>query len=509
MSDIHALALLRAYTYARESVIWIALLLLIKCHTDLQSQVNELALAQVNMQGTTNSNADGNKKMAYPSITWPSDGLGDLTVQGDLTVRGCVLWQQEIGLFQNSCTVFASVIQKCVHGLPSGLVSNPQHSKGDCICEMHWQGPNCDIHDCYGRGIFELNTGLCECRVEGYVSSSMCRDKLDADMDCKLDFPIPFGEKNCYGQCVNGQCICTLPGQIGIRCMQCAYPAIDAENCPGRSNWGVEYIDTDDQFGVCGGGYEFLSASIVVLRGLNCQSPTCRDFRSQRSRCCNPLALANFSNCPGWLNWTYNRADFGSNSVFNDQSRLRYLQILVDHDCTSDDCLRRSYTAVQTSDWPMLGLDHRPMRGFVIYLNDLSLGLAFSDGTAKLVASQWLQSNTTVYLTGSGVYIDSQQLYFLVEYNYPQVFCLSDQDASKWDLLVLSNSIPGRQIFWQNLLDQPGIFLPMQDYCGLFQINRRDGKFRRRFGGVDNSVFPGSRVGGGYWWPLDQGTALV
>lgn len=537
MPDKHANALLSAYNLAFQGVIWIALLLLIKGHNDNQKQINSLKqqVDSLNALVAFLANQTSVSQSLSP-VTWPGDGLGDLIVSGDLTVMGCVIWEQEVGLFQNSCTVLTSLLIDCVHGIPveldtnesSGLILAPQ-----CACEPHWVGPLCNIHDCYGRGVFELNTGLCECRVAGYTAKSMCQDSISTATECNVDLPIPPGERACYGQCVNGTCVCTKPGQLGRRCMQCAYPEINAYHCPKRTNWGVEFIDIMDGFAVCGGGYEFTSSDIVIMRGLNCNSTTCKDFLSLRSRCCNPLGVyasfnttngTSITGCPGWLNWTFNRLDFGAGTIFNDQIRLRYLQILEDHTgpgCNNSkaptmDCLRRSYSTVQNSAWPLLELDRRPMQGYVIYLNEVSLGVDLSMGIKKYVRSIWSTTNTTVYLQGTGKYPglpyrQRSQLYYIVIYGYPDVFCLSEHDANEWTQLGLSGQyedILVSQMYWVNLLDQPGVFLPMEGYCGMFAIDENDGtkKFKRS---ILSASYPGSRNNGGYWWPLDQGTVLA
>jgi hypothetical protein len=532
--DEHALMLRKAYSLARETVMWIALLLLIKGHTEqegrislLTGQMSELSSRVLGLSGTLTDMAEtvSQYQSAAGSITWPGDGLGNLLIDGDLTVTGCILWQQELGLFQNSCMVYTNLMHDCVHGVPSylenaGAGAGLNGNNADCICEENWIGPVCDVHTCFGRGVFELNTGLCECKVAGYTASSMCEfNNLSGD-NCSLDFPIPMGESNCYGQCVDGKCICTKAGQLGLRCMQCAYPEINEANCPGRTNWGLEYIDMDDQFAVCGGGYEFGSADNVVLRGLECTVPNCADFLSKRHLCCNPLAVAQSDiECSGWKTWTFNRLDFSSRSVFNDQYRQRYLQILTDHtglgcnysdimgtgfSSTADDCYLRAYNEVQTSDWPKLELGQVSLSGKVIFLNGLSLGLAPGfPAYAKLWSSSWTNINTTVF----------QQSDFILLYSRPYVFCLADGDITTTSQLMMSGTYIGavaRNMYWVNLLDQPGIFLPMESYCGRFVYDAENSKFQRRFelGGADASVFPGNRLNSGYWWSADQGTLL-
>lgn len=451
------------------------------------------------------------------TLTWPADGYGSLVVEGDLTVKGCILWQQDIGLFQNTCTVYEDIFKDCVHGVVDRFNTvNPV----SCKCEKHWMGPLCNIHDCFGRGLYEITTGICDCKVANYTVESFCALKTSSEPLCTVDGPDGPEGPECHGQCVNNKCQCTLAGQLGQRCLQCAYPLVDEKLCPKRTNWGRDYINLEDGFGVCGGGYEFSSADIVILRALVCRDLQCKDFRDQRVRCCNPIA-ASLTLCENWQSWTYNRVDFPTSGVvFHDMYRARYLQILLDHNGTGcdGDCFQRSYNVIQSSDWPLLEVDAKPNRGYVIYGNGQSMGLEIVKN-AKVVSAVWSAvSNTTVYLKGSGTYVNGiyegtdfippSQLQMIMYYSYPMTFCLAAVNTATWSQLVLyGKSTPetSSQMYWVNLMDQPGVAFDPIDYCGFFRIEGN--KFFRREEGL--AKYPGSRASYGYWWDQEQGVEIV
>lgn len=404
-----------------------------------------------------------------PPPTEPGPFYGNMSIYGSLTVHGCIHWQQMAGVFQDTCTVFRSTEQDCVNGILSS---------SSCVCYANWQGPVCDIHDCFEHGTYDISRNLCICSKD-YSPSSLCRDKIPPSPTCNIAL--------CQGKCVEDTCVCTLPGQLGTLCYQCAYPFMDVEKCPGRLNWGVEHVDVAHGFGVCGGGYEFTAD--LVLKGKNCNESTCRDFLSEAPTCCAPGMV-----CASWQSWTYSPTTPTSvPSVFNSATRRRYLSVYTMHRRIKfDGEERNAYAEIQNSDWAQLTVGALPNRAYTLTL--LNRFLSLESTNDRVTPAIWTDERVALYLRPA-----LEGLHYILYYANPGAFCLSDADASLFMQLQLYGEAGlASRLFWRNLQDQPGSTFPLT-ICGLFNVE----PFRTKEGRMLSSV-----KGVPTWGSSDWGAVL-
>lgn len=478
----HAYELHRVNEIAKYCVLWFAVILLIKGHNDLKTDLLKCSLNLNHSQSESNTYTTVQMTVPTPKI---EDWDGDLRVRGNIYIDGgCMLWQQPLGVYQNSCVIFTQTHQDCVHGIYDFIQSS-------CLCDDHWWGNLCNLHDCYGRGNFLLTTSTCKC-TENYLSSTMCQSSI-ADKSSLCD------ATNCDGMCIiiesgESKCVCTKPGQLGLHCRQCASPLINSTLCPGRFDWGVHYIskiESKDNFAVCGGGYT-ISPDVLIIRGLKCTKPDCADFYDERIVCCNPLSLRggfNFStDCLNWQTFTYGIADFPDNgTVFNTGYQQRYAKIIETHspynieceDSLLNSCLQRADFEIQSSDWPLLRINAFPNRGYTLKLGKFYLSAKAPKSYTHLVPALWTLNESFIYLHGSGKYYGNEyQLQHIFIYLSTGVYCLAkDRMDSKVHAMMFDGvflSSYETWAYWINLKDQPGRVLPVSSYCGLFAVNVDD-----------------------------------
>lgn len=501
--DFHTTNNQGIYNLAHAAILWIAILLLIKGNIDLQSQLNALPAPSLG-----NEIFKPSAGVLVTGSAPSSDLLGDQVVLGNLTVQGCILWQQPNGIFQNSCTLFEFFNRDCVNGVLT--------LGGLCLCEPHWFGPLCTRHDCYERGVFQVDTSSCDCNIL-YLDSSMCATPIPVNIPCSFD------RKKCQGICINQQCICTLPGQIGLLCSQCAFPIISTTLCPMRKSWALEFVNVEEQFAVCGGGYIDSSSDALIIRALLCQTPDCSDFHNAKTVCCNPIAYNVYANilCGTWLSWQYNEQDYPSTkTVFNSVYRTRYLQIFNNYAptqsvCQTDmsGCLLRAYQQIQAGPWPLLTISPQKTKPNYIVLGDLFLTLAISDYSTHVAPVMWTKFKQAIYFTSTEQYFQNTELRYIFLYQGGNAFCLGPNSSSLFMARLLFGAAispleAGNLMAWINLEDQPGMALPAASYCGLFLV--QDNKVLQS-STTSLSVVPffGPSVNFiGYFWSYDKGVLV-
>ena len=477
--DEHRKEMQRNIDHAKHCIVWVALILIIKVCVDLRTDLNNIpgcTCAQ-----TTGGRAQSPLPQVFPVQETTQEMLGNTVVWGNLTVRGCVFWQQSNGAVQNLCDFFDEIEDACVHGFFDV-------QKSECIClpaEGPWYGNYCDLHTCFFRGIFDVSSSTCVCESP-YTPESMCEFSAPSiSPGCSI--------ANCQGVCEDGQCYCTKPGQIGPNCHMCASPLIDSKLCPGRKNWATEYIDTTGGFAICGGGYDLQSPFVLAISGFpNCADEQCSIFHTKKIYCCNPLNFIGGSPnttavCNGWNTWVFNQQDYENSSqvtVFNSAYQKRYAAIILQHSPLSaacDDarsCLQRAYNSIQTGDWPLLQIGNLPTRGYVVRRSSLFLGLdATGSSSIHLARAIWKNEPTTFYLKSSNQYLAGSDnlLQFLFFYIGEKTYCLSGDALNaitKAELFGKDTSFfMSDYAYWTNLQDQPGSVLSARNYCALLFIN--------------------------------------
>jgi len=474
----HDQELKRVYEYSQLSILWISIILLIKAHLDLQFEIQNLSLNQ------------SQQKLALPETFPPQTPLQESTIidgskylRGNLIVDGCVLWQQPIGVYQNSCTIFRQLHLDCVHGIYN-------YSNQMCRCDYPWWGNLCNLHDCFSRGNFSVSTKTCEC-IAPYTSESMCANKQSVSIDtCET-----LG--TCHGICVNNQCVCNKPGQVGPHCYECASPIIDSNKCPDRTNWGTEFINEQDKFAVCGGGYIEASPDVLIISSFQCKSKNdCHnflsDFQAQKTICCNPLSLnsnfleSNLSiNCDKWNRFYYRIENFqDTGTVFNTGYQRRYMDIINTHNPFSKACefflracLQRAYHQIAISDWPLLRIGAISNQAYTIFLGKFFLGidLQYSNNYAPAI---WDQNLNNIYVKQSTYFSDEiVPSYFILLKVNKDTFCIEKKDIDQEiGLFIYGNAynlhdfFPG-QVAWRNLKRQPGYSQDINLVCRLFFID--------------------------------------
>jgi hypothetical protein len=459
MSEPHKLELQRIQMYLKYSVLWIALILLIIGHNELR---NDIQLLRTSAKENLSSNPIANFEVHHESTHVGKFSLpSDLKVSGNLIVDGCILWQQPLGIYQNSCTIFTQTNLDCVHGILY---------KENCMCDENWWGSLCDMHDCYGRGIFQISTNKCRCHLN-FDASTMCGTRVVR--------PTPTCTLNtCQGKCViiNGisTCICTRAGQVGENCHQCASPIISSRLCPGRFDWGIDYVASS--FGVCGGGYTS-AISILHIRYKICTDPHCLDFINERAKCC-----IDFSNmqCMDWQSFTFNSDHFDDTGVvFNSGYQKRYMAIVNTHSSEN------AFNLITASDWPLLRIGNLPNQPYTLSRNKFYLGLnSFRNRYPHYVLAIWTEKRTQLYLKESGFYYMLDfQLHYVFIYEGLDTFCLGAEfitGALFAHLYDNGQFVPtsANVSYWINLRNQPGHSLH-PTVCAKFLVNINDNTLAR------------------------------
>ena len=220
----------------------------------------------------------------------------------------------DLGWFYDVLSNICGEACPCDHGFPNFLT-------GGCICQPGWTGENCDTNTCNDHGTW--TNGACVCTEDKWDPLTNCARPLE---DAITPTPcIVRYDQECSGNgiCTDGQCLCTAAGYMGEACDQrCASPYIDNTICPGRNNWGRDFVGTvgNEKVYVCGGGYEYSSSSVSISflrcpgsRGnpaVNCDA----DWEKYGSVCCSPGVR-----CESYTADLCDMMDFECCSVYSDQ----------------------------------------------------------------------------------------------------------------------------------------------------------------------------------------------
>lgn len=467
----------RVISFAKHTIVWISLLLLIKGHNDLNHDVRVLRTSlekySARQENTDLQRATNSK----PFLSREPKIFSDFHIAGNLVVDKCILWQQPLGVFQNSCTVFKQTHYDCVHGIMQEI-----DGQFECRCDTNWWGNLCDMHDCYGRGEFSVASGECICFSSGLGKFCEILDESLATPECSV-YAV------CRGKCIDSKCICNQTGQIGAHCYQCVSPNIDPFLCPGRTDWSQPYIlDETQPYYVCGGGYVPYSSDILVLRYKMCSSETCEEEKELTTSCCNPLAF-NEMVCPGWKVFIYHIDNYPNttNTVFNSGYQQRYMAILNAHHPLSAGCenpaacLARAANQIHSEEWPLLRINHLPNQAYILKRGQLYLGLNTVNEFMHANEALWSSQKTPLYVKPSGIYSKNGefQYYYVMLYQSPSTFCLGKEwmDPELYVDIFTSffiTSINNQTAYWINLRDQPGQSLNIKSFCGLFKIDKTD-----------------------------------
>ena len=497
--DVHVQELVRMFQHAKHLIVWIAIALLIKGHVDMSEKFEKLGKPCL---CETPPIAPASTFQHVPVQPFSSELLGDTVVQGNLTVEGCILWRQTGGAVQNLCTAFTELFKDCVHG-----VFDPATKR--CLCAGPWGGNLCDRHTCFFRGLFDVSAGVCTCNP-GFSAASMCEMPLTiSGQDFCENGP-------CQGVCIDNECVCTESGQIGPLCYRCASPIINTTLCPGRRDWGKDYIDSLNSFAVCGGGYDLDSVGTLRIRGLpKCSETDCQDFHLDKSACCNPQRRGL---CPNWAVWIFNADDFVNETqplVFNSVYQKRYTAIIQNHVCDDDECVYRAHQEIQTTDWPLLIVGTLENKGYYIKRSSVYLGL--DDLSAgHLRRAVWKDTPTQLYLKSTAVYYytSDKLLHYIFAFSYPNTFCLGGEPLDPVTKTLLygdevSNAFADHS-YWINLRDKAGSVLPAANSCGMFLPTDTKGPVLVRTPGASLKLFLGPFANNGaYYYPSSYGTVIV
>jgi hypothetical protein len=209
---------------------------------------------------------------------------GDVVVDGTLTVVDAITG---LGSLVTAQTRDAFYAQDRCYGLP--CVNGLQRSLTDCtcVCDTHWSGLACTVHDCYGHGAWIPSTnamhGYCAC-TDGYLSEYMCEFT-----ECRGMLAAECADLESSG--------CSSAAVIGTNCsLECMQPA----PCEARANWGAPHYPTAQHpFGLCGAGYQGDTRQLqsggggLVARigGMTCNSMNITEcaarFAAEAPRCCS------------------------------------------------------------------------------------------------------------------------------------------------------------------------------------------------------------------------------
>lgn len=201
---------------------------------------------------------------------------GSLRATTDVIVQGRSLWYFWQALQADIAYVCGT---DCLHGTAAFL------STCQCICEPHWSGSACDIHDCYGRGFYDMAGAFCTC-MQDYEPASFCATHL-----CPNGTYIT--EAICTDSISALDAGCAEEGGVWPQCEPCATAVIDPGACPDRINWGRDLIPdaTVGYMGVCGGGYTSIP-TLVILSAMSCANESqaaCQErWDLEAPICCAP-----------------------------------------------------------------------------------------------------------------------------------------------------------------------------------------------------------------------------
>ena len=169
----------------------------------------------------------------------------------------------------------------CINGIPL------QDRFGRCYCKcinLHWSGDQCNIHDCFGNGIFDIITQTCACSV-GENTNTIFADWSLCSLQISMSQLSPF------------QPGCEL-GIFGQSCqIRCGTHVIDGNSCPVRSNWmHDECVDVSDgttqqSACFCGASFNPATPRSVDIKFMLCDGSVedcAYGFTTTSSVCCSP-----------------------------------------------------------------------------------------------------------------------------------------------------------------------------------------------------------------------------
>ena len=171
----------------------------------------------------------------------PITFYGPIVVQGTITCTDVVTAKGSVVTGQTRDASYASERcgdLACVHGIQRSLTDCV------CVCDTHWSGPACTVHDCFGHGTWVPAVTA----MHGYCA---CDDAYISDMMCQYTMCNGMLADTCEAVAGMG---CESPAAIGTNCSnECLQPA----PCPARRNWGIPHYPTlAHMFGLCGAGFQ-------------------------------------------------------------------------------------------------------------------------------------------------------------------------------------------------------------------------------------------------------------
>jgi len=183
----------------------------------------------------------------------------------------------EYGLQQSSNCPDTS----CINGVPL------RDRFDNCFCQCinsHWSGNQCELHDCFGNGVFDPKTQSCVCDIPKNPALKFADWSL-----CSLQISI--------SQLPSIQTGCEV-GKFGQLCqIECGTHTIDIDSCPVRSNWmHDECVDLSDgtreqSACFCGASFNPATPRSVDIKFLLCDGSVedcAYGFSTTSAICCSP-----------------------------------------------------------------------------------------------------------------------------------------------------------------------------------------------------------------------------
>lgn len=205
--------------------------------------------------------------------------FGDVIIRGRLTVSEDIFTEMgSLLTAQRRDQLYANDRcddVPCVNGIQLAMTSC------ECVCDDHWSGQSCEIHDCYGNGNWNPSVnamhGFCVCD-EPYIADSMCQF-----LECNGMIATECG--NLYEEG------CSSPAAIGADCDdECLQPG----PCSVRRNWGRPVDPSaDSRFGLCGAAFSGdLSNPSIRISAMICKDEESIDdcidrFHTEAPNCCS------------------------------------------------------------------------------------------------------------------------------------------------------------------------------------------------------------------------------